>query len=175
MASIPTATAGSVLTAAYVNLIGSAVNSLLPGGNQVQCKAAKFATQSLTNVTFTKVSMPSEYGDAQGFHDTAVNNSRLTVPAGLAGCYLWGYQLVFAAGGAAGYRTAFLDFNNDGVRRAWQGQVSNGNVTLAACEVINANAGDYVELNAYQDSGGALNCGDAVQGSLLWCVRLGPL
>ena len=53
------------------------------------------SSQSISNATWTTMTWNSESWDTDAFHDNSTNNSRLTVPAGLAGKYQLNVQIVF--------------------------------------------------------------------------------
>jgi hypothetical protein len=129
---------------------------ILMGGSAPRVRVTRTGTFSLANNTNTTVLWDSEVEDADAFHSTSVNTSRLTVPTGLGGIYHVGYQVDFPA--AANITTCWLIVNGAATRYGYhqipnvsQGTIINGHddLTLAA--------GDYVELQAYQNSGGAIN------------------
>jgi len=117
------------------------------------------AAQSIPNNAWTSLAFNTEAHDRGGFHDTAVNNSRLTVPA--AGVYAGRGQVVFAASSAGnvrgvrgrvnGVNTNLVGIHQQGVFASFYTVVD---VSLAAALYAQ---GNYVELQAYQDSGGALS------------------
>jgi hypothetical protein len=113
-----------------------------------------------------------EAWDTDGFHDLAVNTSRLTVPAGLAGKYLaigWtSWQL-----SAAGFRQ--VGFKKNGVAQQGvniqPGVAVGGEQDMQVLQFLSLAVGDYVELGVFQNSGGNLNTNS---GSYLGMVRFGP-
>jgi hypothetical protein len=52
------------------------------------CRLYKSADQTVANGNNDVISFNSEVYDTDGFHDTATNNSRITIPAGFDGYYL---------------------------------------------------------------------------------------
>jgi len=76
--------------------ISSAGLVALPGGLTVNsrpvimagCRVYHNANQTITTGVTTALAFNSERFDTDSFHDTVTNNSRLTVPAGMAGKYL---------------------------------------------------------------------------------------
>jgi hypothetical protein len=129
------------------------------------CRAYHDTTQSISNAAFNAVSFNSEDYDTGGFHSTAVNTSRFTVPAGAGGTYLIIGHVVFAANGT-GQRGLTIGKNGGGATingvSAFKSSPSGTYVTMVnIMAVLVLAAGDYIELLAYQDSGGALNIGVA--------------
>lgn len=117
--------------------------------------------QSLTTAVFASINFDVEDLDSNilggGQHDTAINNSRFTCL--FAGWYLCSGGVGFLAN-ATGRRST---------RWAVNGTQVNGSAVITvttvtgACQVpartklIYLFVGDYVELQGFQDSGGALN------------------
>lgn len=128
------------------------------------CRVTTGTAVSIPDATTTVLAWDVEAFDSNGFHDNVTNNSRLTVPAGLGGTYLVTGQVSFAAN-ATGDR--MLTINKNG---ALDAQVSaRATAALHHRQQITAElvlaAGDYVELTAYQTSGGALGTNaSAVEG-----------
>jgi len=143
---------------------------------QARCSAFHNTTQSLTDSTETALSFNSEDFDVGTLHDTSTNNSRITVPASNAGVYL----AVGAAGfapSATGLRYIVLRKNGT-TKLAMVTMPSNtaGSGTIiqvSAC--LSLAVADYIEVIAFQSSGGALNVGHATareQQNSLQLVRI---
>jgi hypothetical protein len=156
-------TAGQVLT---VNSGATDLEWAAAGGatSFVGVSLWKSSSQSISNDTNTAVTFDNEFYDTDGFHSTSTNTSRITIPAGKGGYYLvWGYVSYDANG--TGSRSANININ--GSTRISQARIqavteSGSNTCLNTMIVQNLSAGDYVELIAYQKSGGSLNVqGDA--------------
>lgn len=142
-------TSGDVLTAANLN-------EAFKGRG---CLLYRTSTQSINTATATVIQWTAEYFDTDGFHDNAVNPERITVPTGLGGLYLVvGHATISAnstgarqfyitpSGGSMGYGRNLVD--------AAASPTSTG-LTFSAIGELSA--GDYVTVNAYQDSGTTLN------------------
>jgi hypothetical protein len=129
----------------------------LPGW--VGCRPASVthsANQAIATATWTALAFDTERHDQDAAHDTVTNNPRLTAP--VKGKYL-AWALVTFAASATGSR---------GVRIRVGGATTVAQVLLPACgggldtsvhvaKEIALNNGDYVEVLAFQDSGGNLN------------------
>lgn len=115
------------------------------------------ANQSINDGTDTSLALNSERRDDAGFHDTSTNNSRLTVPTGYAGWYQISGNVQFASN-ATGLRQTAIMLNGTTYLAVNLQPAVNGAVTIVAVSTMYyLNAADYVELRAYQSSGGGLN------------------
>lgn len=138
----------------------------LSSTTQTRCVAFNSGTQSINDSTYTAVTLDSEDVDVGGMHDTATNNSRLTVPASSGGFYLIFGQICFAAN-TTGVRTIRLTKNGStDLAYSQPGTVATGGFITITNLVFGGvlAAGDYIELYAQQTSGGALNIGNATRG-----------
>lgn len=100
-----------------------------------------------------------ETSDPFGMHDDATNPTRFTIPAGMAGWWLCVASLAFASN-ATGLRGVGWQIN--GAATQWGTQLHNaisGSMTITSTALLVVNAGDYVELFAYQSSGATLSIG----------------
>jgi hypothetical protein len=99
----------------------------------------------------------TEDADVGAMHDTATNTSRFTIPTGGDGLYLMFGAARFPAA-AAGFREVFWQKNGttdiSGPMRL-AAESANEKV-IGTNQLVTLAAGDYVELMALQDSGGAL-------------------
>lgn len=120
------------------------------------------ATQSIPNVTMTAALLDSELYDTDAFHDTATNNSRITIPAGKAGKYLLVGSVLWANTGANRRIVIFrkngtTDLANPDEREGGNGVYNPASICTTVADLA---AADYVEMMVYQNSGGALAIGD---------------
>ena len=128
-------------------------------GSFVGCQLATTnATQTISNTAQTKIQWGVEDFDTDGFHDNSVNNTRITIPAGKGG-----YYFIYGASrwlnDTAGRRILYITKNNvnslssEGFSVATNTQYPSNIIS----KVLNLSAGDYIELEAFQSSGGNLN------------------
>jgi hypothetical protein len=111
---------------------------------------------TLANNTFTALTFNSEDFDTDAFHSTVTNTSRLTVPAGLGGKYSIKAQLLFNVN-ATGFRNIKIYKNGVAVRASVEAIPSSTiYVGLVMSTDLTLIATDYIELFAYQNSGGNL-------------------
>jgi hypothetical protein len=97
-------------------------------------------------------------------HDTVTNNSRLTIPTGGGGLYLVKATVVFTPN-ATGMRAAQL-LKNGAVIGTFATMLTVGSSageesTVHVTQLLELAAADYLEVQGYQASGGALNVGHA--------------
>jgi hypothetical protein len=150
-------TNGQVLTADSAEATG--LKWATPSsGTAVGCILYNSTNYTISNATDTLLTFNTEILDTDGFHSTSTNTSRITIPAGKGGKYY-----VFAWGGYAnntsGYRQLEIIVNG---RTGTPSRVGNSsmaginNITLTPNGAAVLSAGDYIEVNAYQNSGGSL-------------------
>lgn len=130
--------------------------------------------QSIATATHTALAFNAESFDSDALHDNATNNSRLTIPTGKGGKWLFSGGAEFAAN-ATGYRqitlkkngTTFLTVSN-------QVATSVFDQELLVVDVLSVAAADYMELHAYQTSGANLNVNFGELKTFLTAAFLGP-
>lgn len=151
-----TAAVGQVLTAAAWNtMVRDAVNYLL---NPPIFIGYQSVSQSLATSSFTSVSLDAEVVDPYGGHSTTTNNSRYI--SQIAGWYLLLGQVNYPSN-ATGLRANRFAING-AATTAPLNEVELGTNPSGAAIVPNfalqfLNVGDYAELQAFQNSGGALS------------------
>lgn len=149
----------------------STFSVFIAASGAVSGSAYATTTQTLTTATTTALALDAHDFQAGALHSAVTNNSRVT--AAVAGRYSFTGHVVFA-GNATGQR--FIALRKGGsVFLATTRLPNNGAGVLLACEVsclVALAAGEYVELLAFQDSGGNLAVGDATnrfnQTALSW-------
>lgn len=155
-----------------INAVFAAYNSAL---RQYKCVAYNSSAQSIANATFTVLTFDSEDLNVGGMHSTTINTSRLTIPAGGDGVYLFIGSIMYA-GNIAGI-TRVIVLRKNGATSLLQNQygvASASQMGIQGCWMGSLVAGDYIEMLGYQDSGGALNTGSVVRSiaNSLSAVRL---
>jgi hypothetical protein len=155
----PTTAAGQVLTSAIWNAsVRDNITHLYTyGPNRARAEVTHNATQSIATGSLTALSCNVENVDAFGMHDTATNNTRLTVPTGYDGWWLVTAYFAFASN-ATGGRQGQINVGGGTVATALSTPALNGSDhQFSLATLVRLVAGNYVEVLAYQTSGGALN------------------
>lgn len=123
------------------------------GGAFSGVKVYRSAAYSMANNAITVMPWDAEEYDTDGFHDNAVNNSRLTVPVGLSGKY----NVKVSMGSDASMTNRFIVAvrKNGTVIRGGNVEVNSGGafpMLSVSCDVDLAE-GDYIDSTYYQNSG----------------------
>jgi hypothetical protein len=150
-ARLAAGTNGYVLTAASGEATG------LKWQGFIGCRVHRTTNLSLLNATLTDVPFTSEAFDTNGFHSNTTDTARITIPTGLSGYYYLSANAQFNSS-TTGSRLSYFLLNNTTVLSYSELPSTN----LASIVGFNGvpyylNAGDYVTLRVYQDSGGALD------------------
>lgn len=120
------------------------------------CRAFRVTTdQAIPNTTNTLVEFNGETFDPKGFHSTTVNPSRMTIPDGYDGTYRMTTQITWEVDGT-GYRIIRLLKNGSTIAEAVHNADAVANVMLIS-DTQALEAGDYIEVQVYQTSGGSLD------------------
>ena len=107
---------------------------------------------SLPNTTYTKIIFNSEKFDTASAYDTST--ALFTVPSGQAGKYFLASQLY--AGTSASRFILRMRLNNSSSLLFMDGE-KTAPVSAFASTVASLSVGDTVQIDAYQNSGGAIN------------------
>jgi len=118
----------------------------------------KSADQTISNATATAITFDSEFFDTNALHSTSTNTSRLTVPTGKGGKYLVCGTVAYAPN-ATGTRGIWVYKNGSLISYATILQtvsVASNGCFVPFSIVTELSAADYIEIFAYQSSGGNL-------------------
>lgn len=143
-----------VEVASYLNSLRDALLFLL---NPPLLGVKQNSVQTLTTAVWTSITMDASTVDTYGMHSNVTNNSRAT--AIVSGWYRPSGCVAFAAS-ATGTRGARFAVNGTAVAGTAQfgPPTAAGSAAIAAVTFpIFLNAGDYVEIQGVQNSGGNLN------------------
>ena len=161
-ARLAVGTDGQVLTADSTAATGLAWATAGGTPTFVGCMLRKSdSSQSIANDTYAIVTFDNEIIDTDGFHDNTTNNSRITIPTGKGGKYLVTAVVHYAAH-ATGYRKAFVTkngavFTGDSIADQRTGGFSGSGSEPTFNGIVELDAGDYLMLNGWQNSGTTLN------------------
>lgn len=143
---------GDVYTAASHNAI---LQNLAGYRVPPACKARRTSAQTIANSAATAIQFDaSDSFDTDTMHDTVTNNTRITVNT--SGIYIVTGQIYFASSATGSYRVISIAKNGTELASANFGAGTDRRCTLTYIDAA-ANATDYYELLAFQDSGGNLN------------------
>lgn len=134
-------------------------DALLWSQNPPSFVGTQSTVQSIPNTSWTPLGLDTFQIDSYTGHSNSTNNSRWTCPTGGAGWYL-GCGCSAYVPNATGFRTARLQINGTAVPGAEAYLPNNGgaeSVVTTPTRLIFLNVGDYVEVAAWQNSGGAIN------------------
>jgi hypothetical protein len=112
---------------------------------------------SIANNTDTKITWATEEFDTNSYHSTVSNTSRITVPS--TGYYAITWTIAWAYN-STGRRIQSLFKNGNGIVQfpfGADGASSYANNTPSRTITLYLTASDYLEVNVFQNSGGALN------------------
>ncbi len=120
------------------------------------CRVNHNAAQSIANASNVVLAMNSEYFDTDQMHDTVTTNSRITIQT--AGKYVFFAAVAFDINATGNRGLHFLLNGATIIAIHRQAAISGDNTYMSLASIpYNFAAGNYVELVAYQSSGGALN------------------
>jgi hypothetical protein len=135
--------------------------------------SANGVSWTYTNGTRVVLPLASEGYDTDNFHSTSTNNSRITIPTGKGGKYLFNGNCFITT--TPGYGFLFLYKNGATVPDSelfggvLMNYYNNGNMRYNGTAVVTANAGDYFELFFESD----LSSGSKTLYAAFNCVYLG--
>jgi hypothetical protein len=125
------------------------------------CRVFASASQSISNATDTKIAFANESFDTSAFHSTTVNNTRITIPTGLAGYYRVTANIGFL-NNALGRRIFAIALNGGNVSQAELTPTASVVPAGSITDTYLLNVGVYIEVNVFQTSGGALNTSGSI-------------
>ena len=144
------------ITAKFASDLHTAVNAIENKTAFESCKVYRTTSQSIPDSTATVINFDNEEWDTDDIHDNATNPSRLTCK--VAGTYLVSGGVQWEAN-TTGRRLLAILQNGATVVIQIEATVSAANQWGGAIVIgiIPMAVNDYVELRAYQTSGGALS------------------
>lgn len=126
--------------------------------NFVGCRVVKSGSnQSISNNTATNLTFNAETYDTNGFHSTTTSTSRITIPTNYGGYYQITTNVGFDTN-SSGRRIVTIKLN--GSTGIAIGETTPGSgiyPAFGASTTYYLNAGDFVECEVFQSSGGSLD------------------
>lgn len=165
---------GTLITGAVWNSLLGATGNLAEVATVKRCRVTTTGASIANNIDTVVAWDGTETYDPAGWHSTVTNPSRITVDA--SGVYLVRAQLGYDAQ-ATNTRGCYLRTNGTVTVAAVQQAISTAATPtiVPAMDVIEAAAGDYFEVVAFQSSGSALGVSAITVYSCFVVVRLGIL
>lgn len=132
----------------------SATGLLATASASIGARAFHSTTQSIPNSTVTTIALDSERFDTDVIHDNSTNNSRLTCKT--AGAYLIAACLGYAANGTGSRQTILKLNGTTNIAAMTTSGLAAAASRHSVSTIYQLAVNDYVEIVAFQDSGGAL-------------------
>jgi len=132
------------------------------GNDAPACRVRKNSNQSIATASDVPITFATgdntEDTDPQAMHNPAVNDSRITIPAGMGGLYAVGGNVEWA-GNATGARQTSIRLNGSSflVREQTAVNSVSAGTDQSVSTIYRLAATDYIELLVLQNSGGNLN------------------
>lgn len=125
------------------------------GATFVGASAYHSTTFTVNGYANTVVPLNSENFDSNGFHDNTTNNSRMTVPTGRAGKYVYNYQIKWANFVNGAFLRCQVFKNGSNVMETRLGADGDGGsaAMFNNSVLLDLAAGDYVELYLFHQTG----------------------
>jgi hypothetical protein len=133
--------------------VDSTTSTGLAWKGAITCAAISTTVFTIANATFTTLTFDSELWDTDAMHSTSTNTSRITVPK--TGYYRVELQGIWQSNSNAN-RGARILKNGSTFFTQFQEAQNIGDLQFYYPYTMQLTAGDYVEVQMYQDSGTSL-------------------
>jgi hypothetical protein len=111
---------------------------------------------TVSTATWTAIPLALETYDTNTFHDNATNNSRMTIPAGKGGYYQVNAQGLWNTNTTGSRQIAIYKNGGVVIYGVLPASAASGDIVSSVIFTLNLAATDYVQMYAYQNSGGNL-------------------
>ena len=178
-----TVSTGNTVLGQNLNVAGASTlagsvtfSSLVSATAQPRCLVYSTVAQAFAANAFTAVSFTAEEFDVGGLHSTASNPSRITIPAGSSGLYLFGTLVRFSTGGSGDQAFVRIIKNSTTEFSAGPGaaRASSASITLQYQVPVVVDGGDFFEVEVFPTTSTASIAVAGVRriASDFWCVKL---
>jgi hypothetical protein len=152
--ALPIGTAGQILK---VNAGATAPEWGSAGASFVGCALKATNDQSTTLNTDVAITFDSEDFDTDAFHDNSTNTSRITIPSGLGGKYLFTFTITDTNQSPNSNVSRPSLFKNGSLIVKTEGLFSNITYRyMAGSHLLDLAAADYIELKYFGESTGTI-------------------
>lgn len=145
-----------------------------PSPTFVGCSLSKSTGQSISSSTYTAITFDQEAFDTDSFHSTSSNTSRITIPSGKAGKYLFTSQIYWGVNVGNG-NYAILKLYKNGVAVTNYGNSADTSsaqrLTTNQTVILDLAVNDYIEMYGYTNNGTSVTISE--DGTFLQCQYLG--
>ena len=141
--------------------------------NFVGASMYKSSAQAIPSSVWTAITFDSEEFDTDSFHSTSTNTSRITIPTGMGGKYLFTGTMIWQQNGLNNRALAIYKNGSTSKQLFLNRPDSDFNTEVSYATIISVAAGDYFELLTYQDTGGNLNAISGTNGTNFQTTFLG--
>jgi len=152
-------TTGQVLTVDSTTATGLKYATPSSGSTFSGTRVYNSTSTSIANATWTDITFNSENFDTDSYHSTSSNTARITIPTGKTG-YYFVFGTVRFVGNVVGRRMSRMMINGAtsfGIFEATPSTSTGSDVSCYLGQVYYFTAADYITLQCYQTSGGALD------------------
>ena len=149
-----------VLTADSAEATGLKWAAPSGGSTFVGVQVTKTANTSVGSGANAQIPWDSEAFDTDGFHDNSTNNARLTVPSGKGGYYKVYFAMQWASSVTVARRIVAIYKNGNSSTGTFINNFETSSINFPSCAMaftMNLSAADWIEIDAYQGTAGALD------------------
>jgi hypothetical protein len=148
-------------------------NTVWLGTDKPLVRAYSSTTQSVLNSTFTILTFENERFDNQNLHSSTSSTSKLIIPSGMGGTYLFGAVGNWSANPGTSNQQRILIGGTLIVALSSMAAAGVGTLTSS----YRLSAGEYIEAQVFQNSGGTINMlpstATVAYANEFWCMWVG--
>lgn len=137
------------------------------------CRVRRSSNQSISNNTYSVIYFTSEDWDDNDFHSNSSSPSRITIPED--GKYMFGTS-IFWASRAAGMRRMWIGLGVDSSFLCGASDIfdaGSGTCMLSCSGIYSFEAGDYIRVIVWQNSGSSLDIEAQDAMPNFWIMKIG--